>query len=427
MAGKIKNIGILATRIEGTDGVSLEIDKWAHVLERNNYNCFYFAGSTDREEDKSFIVKEAHFNHPDIDEINNKCIGTRTRDIQITKKIDKLKDYFKDQIYKFVKKFDIDLIIPENALSIPMNIPLGLAITEFIAETGFPTIAHHHDFYWERERYLVTSVKDYFDAAFPPKLNSIYHVVINSLASEALSHRKGITNTIIHNVYDFANPPSLECEHCKEIREACGLSDDDLFILQPTRIVPRKMIERALEIVSLMNIKNKVLVISHASGDEGDVYYERIIDYAKRLNVRIANIDYLIGTQREVANGKNSKKFTIDQIYKCADLVTYPSSYEGFGNAFLETIYNKKPIVVNRYSIYIADIEPKGFDVIDFNGFISSKEIKRINEILEDREKYLNMVEKNFEKGKTYFSFEVLEHYLLQIIRNIELEQLNNE
>jgi len=41
MAGKIKNIGILATRIEGTDGVSLEIDKWAHVLERNNYNCFY--------------------------------------------------------------------------------------------------------------------------------------------------------------------------------------------------------------------------------------------------------------------------------------------------------------------------------------------------------------------------------------------------
>jgi len=138
-----------------------------------------------------------------------------------------------------------------------MNIPLGLAITEFIAETGFPTIAHHHDFYWERERYLVTSVKDYFDAAFPPKLNSIYHVVINSLASEALSHRKGITNTIIHNVYDFANPPSLECEHCKEIREACGLSDDDLFILQPTRIIPRKMIERALEIVSLMNIKIK--------------------------------------------------------------------------------------------------------------------------------------------------------------------------
>jgi len=37
------------------------------------------------------------------------------------------------------------------------------------------------------------------------------------------------------------------------------------------------------------------------------------------------------------------------------------------------------------------------------------------------------MVEKNFEKGKTYFSFEVLEHYLLQIIRNIELEQLNDE
>ena len=44
----------------------------------------------------------------------------------------------------------IDLIVPENALSIPMHVPLGMAITELIAETGIPTIAHHHDFYWER-------------------------------------------------------------------------------------------------------------------------------------------------------------------------------------------------------------------------------------------------------------------------------------
>ena len=27
-----------------------------------------------------------------------------------------------------------------------MNLPLGVALTHFIAETGFPTIAHHHDF-----------------------------------------------------------------------------------------------------------------------------------------------------------------------------------------------------------------------------------------------------------------------------------------
>ena len=40
--------------------------------------------------------------------------------------------------------------------------------------------------------------------------------------------------------------------------------------------------------------------------------------------------------------------------------MTYPSTYEGFGNALLEAIYFRVPVVINRYSIYVQDIEPKG-------------------------------------------------------------------
>jgi len=45
---EIRNIGFISTRIAGTDGVSLEIEKWATVLERNGFNCYYFAGELDR-------------------------------------------------------------------------------------------------------------------------------------------------------------------------------------------------------------------------------------------------------------------------------------------------------------------------------------------------------------------------------------------
>lgn len=34
---RFKNIGFISTRIARTDGVSLEIEKWASVLERNDY------------------------------------------------------------------------------------------------------------------------------------------------------------------------------------------------------------------------------------------------------------------------------------------------------------------------------------------------------------------------------------------------------
>jgi len=48
-----------------------------------------------------------------------------------------------------LSSFEIDLIIVENAFAIPINIPLGLAVTELLAETGIPTIAHNHDFFWD--------------------------------------------------------------------------------------------------------------------------------------------------------------------------------------------------------------------------------------------------------------------------------------
>ena len=81
----------------------------------------------------------------------------------------------------------------ENALAIPLNLPLGLAIAEVVAETGIPVIAHHHDFAWERQRFAVNSVADYIAAAFPPALPSVRHVVINSVQAQQLASRTGLS------------------------------------------------------------------------------------------------------------------------------------------------------------------------------------------------------------------------------------------
>jgi len=418
---QFKNIGFISTRIAGTDGVSLEIEKWASVLERNDYHCFYFSGENDRPPEDCMLVEEAQFQHSEILEIHDHCFGKQMRSQETTKRIHELREYLKAQIYEFVQRFEIDLIIPENALAIPLNIPFGLALTEFIAETGFPTVAHHHDFSWERERFLVNAIEDYLTWAFPPNLPTIQHVVINSIASEQLSHRKGISNTIIPNVHDFANPPLLSDNCSRDIKEKIGLKEEDLFILQPTRVVPRKWIERSLEIVNLMELENPVLVLSHTADDEGDIYNQRVEEYARRLGVKMVSIEHLVGPEEDY-NNHNEKKYTIGDIYRCADLVTYPSGYEGFGNAFLEAIYYKKPIVVNRYSIYIADIEPKGFDTITIEGFVTGQTIEKISGILTNEERRKQMVERNYEVGDQYFSYEVLERRLLNLINILEVQ-----
>jgi len=412
----LKNIGFISTRFAGTDGVSLETAKWAEVLGRNRFECFYFAGELDRPKTRSHKVELAHFEHPEIEEIQRHIFGHTKRSREISAKIQLIKDKLKEELYAFKRKFHLDLIIPENALTIPMNIPLGLAIAEFIAETGIPAIAHHHDFYWERDRFLITSGQDYLDKAFPCDLPSMQHVVINSLASKQLSRRLGISNTVVPNVYDFANRlPEDQKEKCT-LKQKIGLHDNDIFILQPTRIVPRKWIERSIEIVRNLELPNPALVISHSAGDEGDEYFMRIREYADNMGVNLILIDHLIGAG---APG-DSKSYTIADAYKCADLITYPSGYEGFGNAFLETIYYQKPIVVNRYSIFIADIEPKGFDVITIEGFAAARTIRKIKKVLSDEEYRRRMVEQNYELAEKYFSYEVLENRLLHLIDRFE-------
>ena len=416
---KIKNIGFVSTRFKGTDGVSLETEKWAKVLRRMNYEDYYFCGMCDRDSEKSMIIPEAHFEHPTIVDIQKRCFKVYKRTSELTGEIHSVRRRLKAALYRFVKKFNIDLLIAENCLAIPMNIPLGLALTEFIAETGIPTIAHHHDLYWERPRFYVNAVSDLLRMAFPPCLPSIQHVVINSEADRELSYRTGLSPIVIPNVIDFRKEPPGINHYNSDVREAFGLEEDDIFIMQPTRVVARKGIEHTIEVVSRLKNPKAKLIITHATTDEGDAYEKRIRSYAEYLGVPLIIKPELIGDRRgRTPDGK--KIYTLWDVYPHADLVTYPSTYEGFGNAFIETIYFRKPILVNRYSIYMMDIKPLGFDVIEMDGYVTDRVIEEIRMILRNPESYRERADRNFQLAKRFFSYEVLRRKLRTILINFE-------
>ncbi|MEA1964305.1 MAG: glycosyltransferase family 4 protein [Candidatus Aerophobetes bacterium] len=410
-----RNIGFISTRFAGNDGVSLETAKWAKVFGKEGHSCFYMAGELDRPPQSSFLVEEAHFNHPEIREIFRKCFNVRRRSPSVTKKIHQIKEKLKEKIYEFIKAFKIDILIPENAITIPLNIPLGIAITEVISETRIPTIAHHHDFFWERKRFLVNGVWDYLDMAFPPHLPSIHHAVINSSADNQLSLRTGISAMIVPNVMDFDNPPSVD-DYSSDIRKSLGLAEDELLILQPTRVVKRKGIEHSIELVRRLNMKAK-LVISYASGDEGYEYERRVRDYSSMMNVNTLFVSDIIKSYRgRTDDGR--KIYAPQDIYPHADLVTYPSNFEGFGNAFLEAIYFRKPIVVNNYSIYATDIKPRGFEAIELNDYVDDDTVNLTRKILKNPELAREMVEHNYALGKRYYSYSILEQKLKVLLSN---------
>ena len=434
-----RNLGFISTRFAGTDGVSLETAKWAAILERLGYHLFYFCSQCDRAPESSYIVPEAFYHHPTIDALNAELFtgiwnhtfkdqqihpefeelyqdffNVYTRPPRITRQVQQLKDSFKEHLYQFTCKFRLEALIIENALSIPVNIPLGLAITEFIAETGFPTIARHHDFSWERQRFMNNAAHDYLDATFPPSLPSIRHVVLNSVQAQQLAWRKGLSSEIIPNVMDFDHPPAKPDEYAHNVRADLGLEPGQFFILQPTRIIQRKGIEHAIELTRRLNLPAR-LVISHSAGDEGGEYEKRVQEFASILGVMVNFESAAVGESRGVtSDGK--KVYALADIYPHADLVTYPSTQEGFGNAFLEAIYFKRPLVVNNYSIYEADIRPKGFQVIEFDGFINERTLESAREALLHPERFRDQCENNYEIARRHYSFSVLERKLTHLL-----------
>ncbi len=414
---KAQRAGVISTRLAGTDGVSLETEKWVRVMEEVGIESYYFAGELDRPDDRCQLVPEAHFAHPAINELNDLVFGKTQRTRATTKTVHQIKETIKDHLYTFVESYKIDWLLIENALTIPMNIPLGLALTEFIAETGIRTAAHHHDFYWERDRFAVNAVSDFLNMSFPPDLPSIRHFVINSFADEQLSLRTGISATIIPNIMDFENPPAEPDDYARDVRRDFGVADDELFVLQPTRIVRRKGIEHAIELVKRLERKAK-LVISHSAGDEGFEYENRIREYSRLMGVETLFAADWVGEKRGT-DPDGRKIYTLQDIYPSADLVTYPSLFEGFGNAFLEALYFRKPIVVNTYSIYTKDIKPKGFDVIELDGYVTDATVERTLEVLDDPEQRKRMVDLNYSLGREFFSYDTIRRELsIAFIRN---------
>ena len=61
--------------------------------------------------------------------------------------------------------------------------------------------------------------------------------------------------------------------------------------------------------------------------------------------------------------------------------------------------------MVNAYSIYLKDIKPKGFDVIELNGYVTPEAVEEARKVLSDPERRQQMVAHNYQLGLQYFSY----------------------
>ncbi len=411
-------VGFISTRLKGTDGVSLEVEKWARVFQRNGHEVFYCAGELGGYARDGTLIPKLHFADHSIVRLSQRAFGQGAEKDgeRLADEIYSVADEIRAPLRGFIRSNRLDLIVVQNALTIPMNLPLGVSLTGLIAELGIHTIAHHHDFFWERQRYQTNAILDLLDTTFPAKLPSIQHITINTIAQNRLKARRGIDSLVIPNVHDFATTAPGIDPYNRDFREALGLKNGDIFILQPTRVVQRKGIEMSLELLHRLEMPEAHLFITHRADDEGLSYWRWLKREADQMSVDLQLVDYLIGEERGKVN--DHKIYTLWDAYPHADLITYPSLYEGFGNGLLESIYFKRLTVVNRYPVYNADIKPLGFEFIELDGFVDDHSLELTRQLLKDPEQVKRMADMNYTLAQEHFSLEVLESKLRDIIES---------
>lgn len=409
------NIALCHYRIGETDGVSLEMEKWKRVLEKMGHTVYFIAGNKGNQD--TIVIDELNYQHPEDEklikngyrELNDYKDAKEYREavLQFSKKI-------KDQLNKIIDKYDINVLIPNNIWSLGRSISAALAFAEVAEERNIKCLAHHHDFYWEREAYSQPTnqyVNDWLNTLYPPKLPNIEHVVINKIAQEEIKARKGVTATVVPNILDFDMNTWEIDDYNQDFRSSIGIKDNDIFILQATRIAERKAIEIAIDTVAKLNDKKamlygQTLYNGQRFDDQSDIilvlaglveaeedYIQQLIDRAQAQHVTLKFINDRIEATRVTKNGE--KNYSLWDAYVHADIITYPSILEGWGNQFLEGIYAKKPMVVYEYPVFLTDIQSLGFHYISLGS-----EFDRLNSGLVSIED--NIIDKAAERTIDY-------------------------
>ena len=411
-------IGIAATRLAGVDGVTFETAKWEAVLVKMGHQLRLCAGEVDALRYQARLVPPMHFTWPPAARVTAAAFDPDSDPVAVRAEIDRLADLLLPVLHDWVDRNALDALIVENAWAIPMQLPLGVALRRLVQERELPTIGHHHDYWWERDRFATCVVPEVLDAAFPPNLPYVRHASINSLAAHSLRERRGLESTVIPNVFDFDKPrPRRSPAVRRRLRSELGMNEKGLLVVQPTRVVPRKGIELAIELVGQLDDPDAVLLITSPAGDEGLDYLVQLERFAERHKVRLA---YAADRFAPDFEGKPlGPAHSLHDAYLAADLITYPSLYEGFGNALLEALFYGVPVVVNRYPVYVADIAPLGLKLVEIDGEITDATVADVRSLLANPDRIRANARHNFEIAQRHLGYGILRRKLGKLLREL--------
>lgn len=409
----------------GTDGVSLEMQKRAKIFKSLGARPVTITGSKEAD----YFVPEIGVERKKIIQFNKYAFEKENQ-----KKAEKLffemEKKAEKKLLKTMTELKPDFLVAHNLFSLAYNLPASSALAKVIKEKNIKTEAVHHDFWWDREIFKSDNLftRKLLLELLPPAIPQIFsHVTINSIERKNLLKRKGIKAKQFGDIFDFENSD----RHSKEkIKKMLKLKDNEIVLLQASRVLKRKAIEVSIDIAKEFEKstgKKTVILLTNPPEKYVDTdYFDKIKKYALKKNIKLIHAF------------KKTKKLSFFEFYKIADFAVYPTIKEGFGNQFLEAVYYKTIPIIFEYPVFRIDLKKEGYYYISLGSkYLKKNEMIKIpfkkmkkatlqmEQYLKNKEKQEKHTEHNYKKAEQNHSPQNLKKHYSRTLKLINIDKKN--
>jgi mannosylglucosylglycerate synthase len=319
-------------------GVESVIRQQARLIARRGHEVAVVCGEGGVFEKRiqPFVIPELNSVGPEIRIAQEEVYNGRPGEVYF-----RLLESLQTRLGMLVKRFDCFVV--HNMFTMPFN----LAATQVLCSLAQQTrgiIAWTHD--------LAASNPDYglphyrmFDLIRNRQPGVKYVTISEARAAEFRALTGTEVDAIVPNGLDFASACALS-------QEVSDLVGDDLsasiILLYPTRILPRKNIAFALQIVgALRDIGLKIrLLVTGAP----DTHNRSAAEYLAGLKQMAADLDIqpMVSWVNEIFHVDERQ---LHSLYMAADALLFTSRQEGFGLPLLEAAAHRLPV-------FCSDIQP---------------------------------------------------------------------
>ncbi len=299
----MRTCAFLSFRLGLPDGVSIVAGSWRRCLERMGWRTLTVAGEGPVDRTVNWLAIDA----------NSKPVR---QDLEVA-------------------LANVDVVVVENALTIPLNLEASRVVAETLR--GRAAVLHHHDPPWQRPRFAnITEL--------PPTDPAWVHVTINRLTELQFRQRGIFPTTTILNGF---NVPAVPGDR-PGTRSKLGLADGAVLVAHPVRAIERKNVPAAVALAEQLGATYWLT----GQAEEG---------YSQELSEILANAQCPV-IHRSVAE----VGVTIADLYAAADLISFPSTWEGFGNPIVEAALHWRPSAVADYPV-LSELRELGLQWLEID------------------------------------------------------------